>query len=553
MDRQERETTAEQRYTRLSSTREAFLSTARDCAKLTIPYLMPPAGAWMGTDLPTPWQSIGSKGVNVMSSKLMLALFPVNTTFFKLQINDGELSSDPELEKQARTEIDTVLSKMERVVMQNLAEEGDRVVIAQAMRHLVTCGNVLLFMSNKGIKLYPLDRYVINRDGDGNVVEIITVEAVQRADLPEEFAGKQVGPDNHVGDGGGVAASDLTLNPDLDEVALYTWVKLENGQWRWHQEAEDTILKDSQSSAPKSKSPWLPLRFQMVDGECYGRGRVEEFLGDLQSLNALMQALVEGSSAAAKVVFVVSPSSTTKPKQLAEASNGAIIQGRPDEIGVVQVGKTADFKTAYDMINTLTQRLAEAFLTLQVRQSERTTAEEVRATQQELNEQLGNIYSSLTLELLQPYLNRKLFDLQRKKALPKLPKDVVFPTVVAGLSGVGRGQDRESLTTFISTLGQTIGPDSIPRFVNLEEFVKRLAVASGIDQLELIKTEEQRQQEQEQAQQAAQQKSIMDQAGQLAGSPILDPTKNPQILEQFNGAQGNQEGGGPQVPQVSAG
>ena len=58
---------------------------------------------------------------------------------------------------------------------------------------------------------------------------------------------------------------------------------------------------------------------------------------------------------AVKVVFTVSPSSTTKPDTL--QGNGATIQGRPDDIGVVQVGKTADFQTAYQMIGSLTQRL----------------------------------------------------------------------------------------------------------------------------------------------------------------------------------------------------
>merc|ERR1712139_306795 len=99
------------------------------------------------------------------------------------------------------------------------------------------------------------------------------------------------------------------------------------------------------------------------------------FMGDLKSLEALMQALVEGSAAAAKVVFTVSPSSTTKPQTLAAAGNGAIIQGRPDDIGVVQVGKTADFATALHYMQTLEKRLNEAFLILNVRQSERTTAE----------------------------------------------------------------------------------------------------------------------------------------------------------------------------------
>ena len=118
----------------------------------------------------------------------------------------------------------------------------------------------------------------------------------------------------------------------------------------------------------------LVLRFNHVDGEVYGRV-AEEFLGDLKSLEALSQAIVEGSAAAAKVVLTVSSSSTTKPQTLAKAGNGAIIQGRPDDIGVVQVGKTADFSTAYQMIGSLTQRLNEAFLILNVRDSERTTAE----------------------------------------------------------------------------------------------------------------------------------------------------------------------------------
>ena len=120
------------------------------------------------------------------------------------------------------------------------------------------------------------------------------------------------------------------------------------------------------------------MTFNKVDNEAYGRGRVEEFIGDLKSLEALSQAITEGSAAAAKVVFTVSPSSTTKPATLASAGNGAIVQGRPDDIGVVQVGKGADFATAQQMIQTLERRLSEAFLILNVRDSERTTAEEVR-------------------------------------------------------------------------------------------------------------------------------------------------------------------------------
>ena len=109
-----------------------------------------------------------------------------------------------------------------------------------------------------------------------------------------------------------------------------------------------------------------------------------------------MQALVEGSAAASKVVFTVSPSSVTKPAALAQAGNGAIIQGRPDDVGVIQVGKTADFQTAYQLINVLEKRLAEAFLIMNVRDSERTTAEEVRRTQMDIEQQLCGLFILFT-------------------------------------------------------------------------------------------------------------------------------------------------------------
>ena len=105
---------------------------------------------------------------------------------------------------------------------------------------------------------------------------------------------------------------------------------------------------------------------------------------------------------------MVSPSSTTKAQTLAKAGNGAIVQGRPEDIGVVQVGKTADFGTAATMVANLERRISEAFLVLTVRNSERTTAEEVRLTQMELEQQLGGLFSLLTVEFLIPYLNLSL-------------------------------------------------------------------------------------------------------------------------------------------------
>ena len=285
------------------------------------------------------------------------------------------------------------------------------------------------------------------------------------------------------------------------------------------------IIEGSRSTAPKNASPWLVLRFNTVDGEDYGRGRVEEFLGDLRSLDGLCQALVEGAAVASKVIFLVSPSATTKPQTLSQSANGAIIQGRPEDVGVVQVGKTADFATAAQLSTTIERRILDAFLVMNIRDSERTTAEEVRMTQAELEKQLGGLFSLLTVEFLVPYLNRTLLVLQRTNQIPKLPKDLVRPKIVAGINALGRGQDRESLTMFIQTIAQTLGPEALMKFVDPSEAIKRLAAAQGIDVLNLIKSPEQLEQDMMQQQQMQAQQSLVDQAGQLASAPALDPSK----------------------------
>ena len=239
---------------------------------------------------------------------------------------------------------------------------------------------------------------------------------------------------------------------------------------------------------------------------------------------------------ASKVVFLVSPSATTKPGTLAKAGNGAIIQGRPEDVGVVQVGKTADFSTAAQLASQIEKRILEAFLVMNVRNAERVTAEEVRLTQLELEQSLGGLFSLLTVEFLVPYLNRTLLILQRSNQIPRLPKDVVRPKIVAGINSLGRGQDNESLTRFMGTVAQTLGPEALIKFVNPSEAIQRLAAAQGIDVLNLIRTPEELQAEQEKLMQMQAQKSLVDQTGQIAGTPLMDPSKNPELAEQASAA-----------------
>ena len=460
---------ARELYSKLSSDRSQFLDVAVEASELTLPYLVTRDVTYKGTKtLLQPYQSVGAKAVVTLAAKLMLALLPPQTAFFKLQVRDDKIGE--ELDPAMRSELDLSFSKIERSIMDYIAASNDRVVVHQALKHLIVSGNALIFMGKDGLKHYPLNRYVVNRDGNGNVIEIVTKEMISRKvlglELPKPPEAGPNAPDSYE-----------------DDAEVYTCVKMDesSGRWTWHQEVDDIVLPGSRSTAPKNTSPWLVLRFNTVDGEDYGRGRVEEFIGDLRSLDGLSQALVEGASVASKVIFLVSPSSTTKPQTLSKAGNGAIIQGRPEDVGVVQVGKTADFATASQMVQQIEKRILEAFLVMNVRQAERVTAEEVRLTQLELEQSLGGLYSLLTVEFLIPYLNRILLVLQRSNQIPKLPKDLVRPKIVAGINSLGRGQDQQALTQFIGTIAQTLGPEALMKYVDPSEAIKRLAAAQGID------------------------------------------------------------------------
>jgi hypothetical protein len=519
---------ARERYSKLATDRSPFLETAVECSELTLPYLViddltQRRGGKQ--NLKQPWQSVGAKAVVTLAAKLMLAILPPQTSFFKLQVRDDKLGE--ELDPRMRSELDLSFSKMERMIMDYVAASNDRVVVHQALKHLIVSGNALVFMGKDGLKHFPLQRYVVNRDGNGNVIEIVTKELISRKVLGIELP---VPVPNSPGDDGHQTGSQD------DDVEVYTCVKLDerSGRWVWHQEAEDIVLPNSRSTAPKSASPWLVLRFNTVDGEDYGRGRVEEFLGDLRSLDGLSQALVEGASVASKVIFLVSPSATTKPQTLSKAGNGAIIQGRPEDVGVVQVGKTADFATAAQLAQQIEKRILEAFLVMNVRDAERVTAEEVRMTQLELEQSLGGLFSLLTVEFLIPYLNRILLVLQRSNEIPKLPKDLVRPKIVAGVNALGRGQDRESLTQFITTITQTLGPEALLKFIDPSEAIKRLAAAQGIDVLNLVNTPEQLQQNLQEQQMQYANRSLTDQAGQLASTPLMDASKDPEAKDRID-------------------
>jgi len=507
------------KYARYSSDRDNYLRRGREAALFTIPTLLPEQSSTSSTDITTPFQSIGAEGVNNLSAKLLLSLLPPNAPFFRLVVDNSELEA---LLAEQRSEAEEGLAKIERLVMQEIEVRGLRVPISEALKQLIVTGNVLLYLPPKEqIRVFRLDRYVVKRDSMGNVLEIITKESLSPLSLPEQ-------------------AKDLISDPESENPTkdhdLYTCIKWTGKNWMVHQEINDQIVPGSEGTFPKNRNPFLALRFTHMDGEDYGRGYVEEYLGDLKSLESLTQSIVEGSAAAAKVLFLVRPNGTTRVKTLAESPNGAIVTGDDQDVSSLQLGKSQDFQVAQQTIQMLQTRLSRVFLMNSSirRDAERVTAQEIRLAHQELEVALGGVYSVLSQEFQLPLVELLMQKMQKENKIPKLPDDGLKPLIITGVEALGRGEDLNKLGMFLQHL-QPLGPEMMKE-LNVSDYMTRLAGSLGIDTEGLVKTEEQKQAEQEAAQ--AQQNAMMNQ--QMMGK--LAEKATPEMM------RGLSEGGGQQAP-----
>lgn len=476
-------------YSRLENDRWTFLSRSRECAKVTLPFLIPPLGHGPQNALPTPYQGIGARGVNNLASKLMLGLLPPNSPFFKLTIDEPSLNQAGM--DDFRTEIDIALGNAERVLMDELETTNLRPVAFEVFRHLIVSGNGLLFIPIDGLefKFYSLEDYVVDRDPYGHLTAIVTKECVSPQQLSEEIVQA-------------VEAQAQQISRDKT-VDVYTAVVKDGEKFKVWQEISGVVLPDSEGEYEKDNLPYLALRWNHVSGESYGRGMVEEYLGDLLSLEGLSRAIVEGAAAAAKVLFLVNPNGITRARTLAESPNGAIRDGNANDVTVLQMQKYNDFRVALETMNQIRDRLGYAFLlnTAIQRQGERVTATEIRMMAQELEDALGGVYSALSQEFQLPLVSVVMNRMQKQRRFPRLPKNVVKPLIITGVQALGRGQDLLRLDTFISGLVQSLGPEAM-RYLNVREYLERRAVALGVDTRGLVKTDQELQQEQQQAQQA---------------------------------------------------
>ena len=475
---------AKKTYDRLKNDRQPYIDRAVDCAKVTIPSLFPQENDDKSTNYETPYQSVGARGVNNLAAKLILALMPPNSAFFRLGMSDEVLAEYMQQGKEdTKAQVEQALMQIENRCMKYIESNQIRVTVLEGIKQGIVAGNALLFLppAEGGIKLYKLMDYVIQRDGLGNVIQLVTLDKVAYATLDET-----------------VQNLIKSEKKPEDLIEIYTHVCRSGENFLSYQEVEGEVIKGSEQTYPVLKTPYIPIRMVKMDGESYGRSFCEEYLGDLNSLENLSKAIFKYAAIAANIYYLVNPNGVTRPKKLENATSGDFIPGRLDDIGVLQLDKYYDFNTVKATADAIENRLSFAFLLSSVvqRNAERVTAEEVRTVASELEDTLGGVYSILSQELQLPLVRRVLNQLQSTGEIPSLPEGTVEPTITTGLEALGRGHDFEKYATVLNVVSQIPGAQEM---INWNVLLLNMFTGAGVETEGLVKSQQQIEEERQMA------------------------------------------------------
>ena len=494
-------------YEKMKTDRQQYLDKAREAAKYTIPSLITDETNSSSKTIATPHNSVGADGVNNLAAKITLALLPPNQPFYKFSMDDMTMKQQAELTGQNKASfeegINKGLSMTEKMLTDYNEQNGDRIELGEAVKHLLVAGNVMLVHSPKtGLKYYPLSRYTVKRDYVGNVLKAITQETINFYSLPSEMQDSVL---SQVVKAERKEKEEILKELKEKDIDLFTVYIRKQNKWITWQEVKGVEVPNSQGQYPIEICPIIPLRYTAIEGESYGRGLIEEYIGDISYLDTLSLAIQQTCLAAAKLLILVNPNGVTKIQTLNKAKNGDFVSGRVDDVKALQTEKYYDLRTAQTEEDKIERRLNRIFLMKAAiqRDAERVTAEEIREMAKDLDEAHGNLYSILSKEFQYAYVKIAYHHMRKTKAkqLPDLIRDKnIKLTVTTGLEALGRGSELTKLATFFDIMtkfaqaAQLVGAKTEP-------IAAKVAASLNLDVDGLFYTEEEKAEMQKQAQQ----------------------------------------------------
>ena len=482
-------------YNKFSQARQDYENRAEEISAYTLPYMMMPDGSTSSSNLADKIsQSYCGRLVNTLKAKMGNSLLPASTSSFRLEPDKEALEILTEGDAEAKSVVYTQLSSWTGAINREIEAQQIRDTLFDMLNQMIIIGSVVIEkIKDDGIKLYSLRSFTVDLDSRGEARAICVVE--KKKDLPE----------------------GIVPEKEAEEYNLYTLIERNNedGKWYMRQSIEDYPVGEEAKYTDETL-PFQYVGWTWTEGDKYHRPYAEDYLPDIKSYNSNSDLLLKGSIASGKIVFFVDEKGNrTRKADVANSKNGAVVNGRADDVTVLQVQKSFDFKIVAERLQDLGKNLAAAFLMNEsvTRDAERVTAQEIRFMAQELeSSSLSGIYSKLSKKVSKRIVTWVMQELNVKF-------QGIDVNVVTGLDALGRSQELQRLDEFVTRAANM----NMMAWINEAELVQRQAALIGIDTTGLIKTPNQVAQERQQAAQAQAEQTGIDSFAQQAGQTLAQP------------------------------
>ena len=476
---------------------ESLILRCKEYAKWTLPQLMvdPSMHQFSRAVVERDYQEIGPLLVNNLAAKLTALLFPVSRPFYEVAPSPHLIARAKERgvsEKQLSRDFMRVAQK----ACKRLFRNASYAQLVQAVRHLIVTGNVLVFRDTAAQRFaaYGLQSWVCRRDGTGTVLDIVLREyTFIEALAPEIQKALRI-----------AHPSKYRRTDDAPAIEIYTRIQRVRGKhnrvlYVVTQEADDVPVGEP-GEYPEHLCPWFVVTWNLVAGEHYGRGHVEDYSGGFAKLS-------DGSEAAAlymieilKIVNLVQPGVGADIDELAGAESGEWVQGASGAVTAHEAGHSNKVIAVRAELDAVFQNLARAFMwKANTRDAERVTAFELRQDAMEADNVLGGTYSALSEAFQVPVAHLLTLE-ETPNTLAGIADSTIKLDIIAGVPALGRNLDLQNLLSAaqdavtvvpaLAQLSQRISPDKLLELV---------LTLSNVDVSDFEKSAEELQQEQEAA------------------------------------------------------
>ncbi|UNY50203.1 portal protein [Stenotrophomonas phage c9-N] len=485
--------TAPQRWARLDGVRGNIIRRAERYAKWTIAKIFP--DSWYDGNNGTvsnEWQSLGAQAVNHLSNRLMQTLFAPSRPFFRLGPKKAAKEAMATIGPEQQGELENKLSVVEREAADVVDKLSLRTKLYELLKLLIVTGNALMILRDGTMRILNMRSYVVRRDLDGKVIELMIRERVQREEIdPEALAMAE-------------RSGQFMLETD-GMTTRYRWIKYDPITKKYNESQwldKFQLPAKWSSSYSEERMPYRAVTWDLSSGMHYGTGLVEDYKGDFAALAALSRSTINAAIMNSEFRWLLRAGVMTSAQDLANSRNGDVLYGEPGDITPLPSGMEAKLDVNITVVQEYVQRIGAGFMlqSAVTRQAERVTTVELRMNAEELEGGLGGAYSRLAGDLQIPMAT---FCLENSGY--SLKNSQWEATVITGLAALSRVGDRDRLNSFLQSIMPLIqaNPNAVIPRLRIGALISDMASAEGIDRNKYVLSDAEFQQQQAMEQQQA--------------------------------------------------